>query len=71
MKISKLKKDVDFGREFAREIKKSATREDMKIIRCILCNDFHNIPGIIKFTGMVPERFNQAVSVGIFIEMIK
>jgi len=71
MKIAKLKKYVTLGMEFAKEIKRTTNRDDMKIVRCILGNNESNVMGVLKFLGIFPDQLNDVVKVGIFIELSK
>lgn len=69
MKISRLNKYIDYGMEFARTIKRDTSREDMQIVRCILCGDIHNITSALRFLGTFPDKYNKAIQTGIFIEL--
>ena len=69
MKIERLRKDIIYGMDFALQVKFTSPRDEMKIIRCILCGDIHNVPKIFKYLGSFPERYNKAIQTGIFIEL--
>lgn len=69
MKIEKLQRDINYGIDFAEQIKLGINREDMAVVRCILCKDIHNVQSVFKYLGIFPERYNKAVQTGIFIEL--
>ena len=69
MKISRLKKDVTFGMSIAQDIKRNTSKDDMKIVRCILGRDESNVMGVLKFLGIFPSKLTKAVKVGILIEL--
>ena len=71
MKVTKLAEDVEYGIGFAKCIKLTSNREEMKIIRCILCNDIHNVSSVLKYLGIFPEKWNKAIQTGIYIELSK
>lgn len=71
MKIAKLQRDIAFGIDFANQIKLGINREDMQVVRCILCRDINNITSVFKYLGIFPERYNKAIQTGIFIELNK
>lgn len=71
MKISKLQKDIDYGMNFARAIRLTSTREEMRIVRCILCQDVHNVCAAMKYLNVVPERYNKPIQLGIFLGLTK
>jgi len=71
MKLDKLSKDVAYGIEFAKAIKLTSDREEMKVVRCILCNDCHNVGRVLKYLGLMPERYNKAIQTGICIELAR
>jgi len=71
MKITKLSKDVTYGIEFAKAIKMTATREERKMVRCLLCRDVHNVSSTLRYLNVYPERLNKAVKKGIYIELCK
>ena len=69
MKISKLQRDINYGMDFAEQIKLGINRDDMKVVRCILCGDCHNVTSVFKYLGIFPARYNKAIQTGIFIEL--
>lgn len=71
MKISRLCRDINYGIDFANQLKLGVNREDMQICRCILCGDIHNLSSIFKYLGIFPARYNKAIQTGIFIELNK
>jgi len=71
MKISKLSKDVSYGITFAKSIKLTSNREEMKMVRCLLCGDIHNVSSMLRYLNVYPERINKAVKTGIYIELCK
>jgi len=71
MKIAKLQNDVATGISFAKAIRLTSTRDEMKIVRCILCQDIHNVHSALRYLNVFPERFNKAIQTGIYIELCK
>lgn len=71
MKIARLSKDVNYGIEFGKAIKLTATRDEMKIVRCIICYDLHNVIRALKYLDVFPVRYNKAIQTGIYIELCK
>lgn len=71
MKPCKLQKDIDYGTCFAKAIKLTLSREERKIVRCILCCDIHNISKVFKYLGVFPDRYNKPIQTGVFIELMK
>jgi len=71
MKTLRLQKDVTYGIEFAKAIKLTSTREERKMVRCLLCGDIHNVASTLKYLNVYPERINKAVKTGIYIELCK
>ena len=71
MKTLKLQKDVTYGIEFAKAIKLTSTREERKMVRCLLCGDIHNVTSTLRYLNVYPERINKAVKTGIYIELCK
>ena len=71
MKTLKLHKDVSFGIEFAKAIRLTSTREEMKIVRCLLCGDIHNVSSTLRYLNVYPDRMNKAIKTGIYIELCK
>lgn len=69
MKLAKLQKDIAYGIDFACQIKLGINKDDMKITRCILCGDIHNVTSTLKYLGIFPARYNKAIQTGIFIEL--
>jgi type VI protein secretion system component VasF len=71
MKTLKLHRDVSYGIEFAKAIRLTSTREEMKMVRCLLCGDIHNVESTLKYLNVSPERINKAVKTGIYIELCR
>jgi len=71
MKIDRLQRDILYGIDFALQIKFTTSRNEMKVVRCILCSDIHNLTKVFKYLGSFPDRYNKAVQTGIFIELNK
>jgi len=71
MKINRLRKDLEYGQWFGKAIKSTSSKDDMAVIRCILGKDLNNVPGVLKFIGDFPARYNKAIGTGILIELIK
>jgi len=71
MKISRLKKDVLFGISVAQGIKMTTTKDDMKVVRCILGRDENNVSGVLRFLGVASSPLNKAAKVGVLIELTR
>ena len=71
MKTSKLKKHIDLGIALAQDIKMANTKDDMKIIRCILGKDEKNVVAVINFLDLMPPEWNKAIRLGMYLELSK
>jgi len=71
MKTLRLQKDVTYGIEFAKAIRLTSNREEMKMVRCLLCGDIHNVSSMLRYLNVYPERLNKAIKTGIYIELCK
>jgi len=71
MKIASIRKNLLTGIEIADEIKRTTSHDDMKIVRCILCDDDRNVPGIFRFLRIIPAKYNQVIRIGIWLELRK
>jgi len=71
MKISRLKKDIIKGINMAKDIKMATTKDDMKIVRCILGQDERNVIQVIKFLGLFPPEWNKVIRLGMWLELTK
>jgi len=69
MKIDRLQRDILYGIDFALQVKFTTPRDEMKVVRCILCADIRNLPKVFKYLGSFPDRYNKAIQTGIFIEL--
>lgn len=77
MKASRIKKNIDIGLSIGRSIRKQTSKEDMKIVRCILCQNEKNMPrvftflGISSFIGFDALELNKIILIGVFIELTR
>lgn len=69
MKISSIKKYIETGMEIGRDIRKNTSKNDMKIVRCILGNDEKNLGRVMQFLGLFLCDENKVVRLGIWIEL--
>jgi len=71
MKTLKLHKDISYGIALAQDIKMANTKDDMKIIRCILGKDEKNVVAVINFLDLMPPEWNKAIRLGMYLELSK
>ena len=68
--MGKKLRDFNKGLMIGQEIKNTVSRDDMKMVRCIMGYDPHGIPGVIRFLGM-SIGINREIRLGMWIELKK
>ena len=74
MKITEMKKRIEFGMALANNFLETGSKDDIRIARVLLARDIKNINRVIEFIGLEYERlpvFGKCEKLGIYIVLNK